>query len=241
MKSIFVHPHLGSITVYRSRALRRISISVSTTGKIRLNVPVRYSLKSALAFLDQKESWVQTTLKRVAVRYADTQILRPHFTTYSHRLEFGSVGLGARIGYDITDDVVRIFVPEGMNYQMPEVQSVARKAVTETLRKEAADILPPLTRTLALQYGFNVRHVSVRASRTRWGSCSVNNDISLSIYLMLLPEHLIRHVILHELCHTRFKDHSTAFHSLLDSLSDGHEQLLRRELRSYNFSWLCEG
>ena len=238
MKNVFVHPLLGEVTVYRSRALRRISISVRPTGEVRLNVPVRCSLKSAIEFLNQKQSWVQATLERVAVRYADHKILQPPFTTYSHRLEFVSVGGDLRIGYEITDNIVRVFVPEGMDCKSVGVQTAARMAVTETLRREAAEILPPLTRSLAQQYGFEVRRVAVRASKTRWGSCSVNNDISLSIYLMLLPEHLIRHVILHELCHTRHKDHSTAFHSLLNSLSDGHEQLLRRELRSYNFFWL---
>ena len=199
---------------------------------------MRCSLKSALEFLDQKELWVRNTLQRIKTKYSDRQIIRPPLSTYSHRLDFVSCDAGASVGYDITDDAVRIFIPNGVDYESVEIQDVVRVAVVETLRREASEVLPPLTRDIARQYGFDFRKVSVRASKTRWGSCSVNNDISLSIYLMLLPEHLIRHVILHELCHTRHKDHSHAFHELLDSLSDGRERFLRRELRSYNFFWL---
>ncbi len=101
------------------------------------------------------------------------------------------------------------------------------------LREEAKRIFPTITAELAAQYGFRYGRVSIRRSRTRWGSCSARNDISLSIYLAALPEHLQRFIILHELCHTRIKNHSAAFHALLDSLVEGREKELSKELRTY--------
>ncbi len=64
---------------------------------------------------------------------------------------------------------------------------------------------------LADQHGFTYNRVSFRNQRTRWGSCSTNNDISLNIKLALLPEDLIDYVILHELVHTRVKNHAPGF------------------------------
>ena len=72
-----------------------------------------------------------------------------------------------------------------------------------------------------------------RATRSKWGSCNGRNDLSLSLYLMTLPEHLRDFVILHELCHTVHHDHSPRFHALLDRLVGGKEKLLNKELRSY--------
>jgi len=57
---------------------------------------------------------------------------------------------------------------------------------------------------------------------------------------MLLPEHLREFIILHELCHTRHHNHSSAFHSLLNKLTNGNEQRLNKELRSYSIPQIEE-
>jgi len=74
---------------------------------------------------------------------------------------------------------------------------------------------------------------ATRASRTKWGSCSGRNHISLSLFLMTLPEHLRDYVIVHELCHTVHHDHSPRFHALVDRLVGGREKALNRELRAF--------
>lgn len=103
----------------------------------------------------------------------------------------------------------------------------------ERLRHEAREALPLRVEALAALHGFRYGRVSIRASRTRWGSCSARNDLSLSLFLMTLPPHLRDFVILHELCHTVHHNHSAAFHALLDRCVEGHEARLRRELREH--------
>ena len=239
MKEVFVHPQLGNVTLYRSRAVRRVSVSVRPSGEIRLNVPVRYPMRKAVEFLNQKQLWVKDALDLIARKYNPQRCIKPPFSTYSHSLEFVYAKESAdRIRCVITGSALRIVLPEGSNPESEDIQNFVKAAVVRTLRLEAQAVLPDMTAQVATQYGFKYRKVSVRASKSRWGSCSANDNISLSIYLMMLPEHLIRYVILHELCHTRHKDHSAAFHALLDSLSGGREAQLRRELLAYNFFWL---
>ena len=102
------------------------------------------------------------------------------------------------------------------------------------LRKAARQYLPATLERLAREHGFTYTSIRISSAHTRWGSCSGKNGISLSLFLMLLPEHLREFVILHELCHTRHHNHSTAFHTLLDSCVGGKEKLLNKELRSYH-------
>lgn len=64
---------------------------------------------------------------------------------------------------------------------------------------------------LANEHGFKYNRASVRNQRTRWGSCSHKNNISLNAKLVLLPKELIDYVILHELVHTRLHNHSKQF------------------------------
>lgn len=103
----------------------------------------------------------------------------------------------------------------------------------EMWRAQAKATLPGRLEQLARHHGFAYAGVTIRNSRTRWGSCSARNDISLSLRLMRLPGHLIDYILLHELCHTRIKNHGPKFHALLDRVTGGRDAQLRKELRAY--------
>lgn len=115
----------------------------------------------------------------------------------------------------------------------PPLPPEAQQARLEELRRAAKEDLPPRIARLSAATGLRCAKLSIRASRTKWGSCSGANHISLSLYLMILPESLRDFVILHELCHTVHHDHSPRFHALLDRLTGGRENELTRELRRY--------
>ena len=86
-------------------------------------------------------------------------------------------------------------------------------------------------RELAKIYGFKYAKASIRNQKTKWGSCSAKNNISLNINLVRLPDELRDYVILHELVHTRHKNHSNRFWETLDTVTGGCSKALRRELR----------
>ena len=81
---------------------------------------------------------------------------------------------------------------------------------------------------LAGEHGFKYNHVTVRNQKTRWGSCSPANNISLNIKLILLPEHLLDYVILHELVHTRVHNHSKKFWAELDRYIKNSKSVSKR-------------
>lgn len=110
-----------------------------------------------------------------------------------------------------------------------------RKAAELLLRQRALEYLPGRTAELAKLHGFSYRRISIRGSRTRWGSCSAVNNINLSIHLMQLPYHLIDYVILHELVHTIHKNHSPVFWQLLNQHT-GNAKALAREVRKYRIT-----
>ena len=64
---------------------------------------------------------------------------------------------------------------------------------------------------LSKEYGFTYNRVFIRNQKTRWGSCSNKNNINLNRKLIYLPDELSDYVILHELLHTRIKNHSKTF------------------------------
>jgi hypothetical protein len=85
------------------------------------------------------------------------------------------------------------------------------KHSAEINKTEARKKLVNRLNELSEQYGFSYNKVAVRNQKTRWGSCSSKNNINLNMKLVRLPDEMIDYVLLHELVHTRIKNHSHAF------------------------------
>ena len=131
---------------------------------------------------------------------------------------------------------MQIICPWDTDFSDFRLQIWLRKVIGEALRKNAKLVLPPRLHALSERYGLPFRQVRINSSSGRWGSCSIRKDINLSYHLLLLPGRLIDYVLLHELAHTRVMSHGAEFWALLDSLTDGRAEALRRELRNYRTS-----
>ena len=86
---------------------------------------------------------------------------------------------------------------------------------------------------LARKHGFTYRNISFRNQKTRWGSCSSKGNISLNVKLLALPQELMDYVLLHELVHTRVKNHSDVFWTELDKYV-GDAIALRSKINKFN-------
>lgn len=129
---------------------------------------------------------------------------------------------------------MEIVCPPDADFSDAALQAWLRKVIEEALRRNAKIILPPRLYMLAGRHGFCYKRVAIKSSKSRWGSCSSSGNINLSYYLVLLPQHLIDYVLLHELCHTREMNHSDRFWALLDKVTEGRAKALREELKGYS-------
>ncbi len=86
------------------------------------------------------------------------------------------------------------------------------------LRADATEFYNELSKTYN---GKLPERIQTRAQKTRWGSCSSNNTISLNVYLLQLPNELKEYVYLHELIHLEEMNHGVRFWEKLDKLCPG--------------------
>jgi len=106
-------------------------------------------------------------------------------------------------------------------------------AASQISESQARDMLIRRVEEMARIYDLNYSRVSIRNQKTKWGSCSSQNNIGLNINLVRLPDQLRDYVILHELVHTRIKNHSSQFWAELDRALGGGAKELARRLRKY--------
>ncbi len=109
-----------------------------------------------------------------------------------------------------------------------KVLSVNRPINRSAARKLLIDRLDQL----AQKHGFAYNRVFIRNQKTRWGSCSTKNNINLNVNLVRLPDDLIDYTILHELVHTRIKNHSQRFWDQMDALL-GDARKIDKKLSAY--------
>lgn len=108
-----------------------------------------------------------------------------------------------------------------------------RSALPPVNRRQARIVLVNRLNALAQQHGFTYNRVFVKNQKTLWGSCSHVNNINLNVNLVRLPAELMDYVILHELVHTRIKNHSRRFWSQLDKLVPNAKAMDKR-LRAHS-------
>ena len=129
----------------------------------------------------------------------------------------------------------RLWIKETLK-KLEEAESGKQKISpeeTELLRKKAKNYLPGRVEELAERHGLSYNRVFVKNLKSRWGSCSSKNNINLNLHLMRLPEPLVDYVILHELAHTKEKNHGKGFRNLLNSFV-ADSRVYDKELKNYS-------
>ena len=108
------------------------------------------------------------------------------------------------------------------------------KKLPKIRREDAREKLGKRLAELAQEHNFQYNRVSIRNQRTRWGSCSSKDNISLNMKLLHLPNYLIDYILLHELVHTRVKNHSKDFWNELETVVP-NARTIDKQLRDYQY------
>ena len=92
--------------------------------------------------------------------------------------------------------------------------ALCKKLLIKWLYQKAKQRLIPWLHELSIKNHFSYNRAIIRGQNTLWGSCNAKKNISLNYKLLFLPRALAEHVLLHELCHTRYLNHSALFWEL---------------------------
>ena len=99
--------------------------------------------------------------------------------------------------------------------------------------KEKSEAIIRRVKYLADKYDFNYNKISTKIMKSRWGSCSYKNNISINLCASYLPDRQLDHIIMHELMHTRIKNHSRYFWSELHKIITDLDKLKIELKESY--------
>ena len=222
------------ITLYRSKKAKNINISIRPFKGVRVAVPRLASFRQAKQFVVLRKHWIEKHAAQMK-QFEDRQTVfnwDTQFNTKYRTLKLIKSKINVT-SFNYTENQLFIKIPESKNILNSDVQDFIVNVIEKTYRLEAKAYLPNRVEKLAKTFGLVYKKVKINNAKTRWGSCSSENNINLSLQLMRLPDYLIDYVILHELAHTKVKNHSTQFWNFLDYLTDNKAKNLDKELKSF--------
>jgi predicted metal-dependent hydrolase len=221
-------PEIGTVTLYKRRGNRSLRLSISPTGEIRVSLPAWVPYKAGEQFARTKAEWIARHR-----RAQPSGLLHGQAIGKAHRLHFNPSALAIKVSTRLHQNQIAITHPPEFRPDHPAVQKAAQKASIRALRQEAEALLPQRLRQLAQQTGYGYKSVHVKQLKSRWGSCSAEQKITLNLFLMQLPWHLIDYVLLHELAHTKVMRHGDPFWKELEHNMPNAKRL-RAEIHSYH-------
>jgi predicted metal-dependent hydrolase len=216
------------VTLRRTAQARRMSLRVSRLdGRVTLSLPPRARDAEAMAFLRAQEDWIRKALTNVAISEVVTlgsEIL----------VEGRVVRLVPGTGRSpvLADDVLMV----------PGDAARAGVRVAAYLKTRARDRLAQASDHYAQRIERRYRTLTLRDTRSRWGSCTAEAGLMYSWRLIMAPPLVLDYVAAHEVAHLAEMNHSDRFWAIVADLMPDyarHRRWLKTEghaLHSYRFS-----
>lgn len=205
------------IALKRSARSRRFSLRVSQSdGRVTLSLPTRAREAEAMAFARAQEGWIRAALARMP------QVV--------------AVGLGSVLPIEgnplrITAGAGRSVRIDGDALVVPGDPERVATRVAAYLKVRARDRLVAASDHYAAQIDRRVSQVTLRDTRSRWGSCTSDGSLMYSWRLIMAPPRVLDYVAAHEVAHMVEMNHSPDFWAVVDRLFPGW-QTERRWLKT---------
>ncbi|MEH3117541.1 MAG: SprT family zinc-dependent metalloprotease [Methylorubrum populi] len=208
------------VAVLRRPTARRLTLRVSNaTGAVVLTLPTRSSLATAQKFAQSHGGWIAGRLAKLPERVPFTAGSVVPLRGVPHRI----VPREGRGTAEADPASATLAVP-GETTHMP-------RRVREFLMREARRDLSQAVAVYAARLGQRPARVTLRDTRSRWGSCTARGELNFSWRLILAPPVVLDYLVAHEMAHLREMNHSPRFWALANDLCpnvDEAERWLKR-------------
>jgi predicted metal-dependent hydrolase len=220
--------NLPPYTIKRSPRARHVRFRVTAADGLCVTIPRGFDPAGVPELVAEKQVWYEKVFRELVEKAPppipadylpgklDLAALGENWhVSYQDRKERGSLLMdldNLRLTYSAAD------------HSQERVFTVLR----HWLKTRAKSVLEPQAFALADELGFEITRVTIRNQRSRWGSCTSKKTLSLNLKLLFLDPEQVRHVLVHEFCHTVHLNHSPAFWSLVARFEPDYKTMTKR-------------
>lgn len=216
-----------NIKVVPSRVSGKISLRIDHKERVPvLSVPRFCSRKRAINFVNEHMDWLIENLSKL-----------PPIKKFSNDLSFSLFGHKVtichcpekRCGTQLDGNV--LYVSGSAEFLHRRVKDYIKKAAAQKFYEQSV--------ALAAKIGKKISGVSIKDTKSRWGSCSTLRHINYSWRIALAPQEVIDYLLAHEVAHLKYQNHSADFWQCVAELNpnwqSGHDWLKNNGKLLYEF------
>lgn len=203
----------------KNSRIKKARLVVSPEEGLVVETPEVVTIKRAHKMINRKKQWVLDALESIREKRKlvyDVKQFKNSVLMY-----------GKEKVIDIKRDQAKDYILETkqriiLGFTQKRIPTgLVDKKTTDWLRAKANRYLPLRVRKLN-QNKFKINNIIVKDQKTLWGSCSTENNLQLNWRLIMAPRYASDYIILHELCHTKYLNHSKKFWNLVSQVSPSY-------------------
>lgn len=183
---------------------KTISLVINPNGDFIVKAPIKTKDSEIFNFINQKSSWIISKITEQKKNYIKP-ICFIEGETITIKGNQYTIKFHNKTLVKITEH--ELFLPTNE----PKEKLIA------FLKRYAKQYIDERIKLISSLFNFNYTTFSITSAKSCWGSCSYNNKLHFTYKLIFCPQDVIDYVILHELCHTKEKNHSNKFWLLVES------------------------
>lgn len=205
------------VILKRSARARRYALRISmATRSVVLTMPVKADLATAIDFARRHGGWIATRLARLPNRIAFTEGSLVPLRGEPHLLR-AIGGRGAKVLPGAEVDGTR-------HLSIPGDPAFMARRLKDFLKREAMQDLDKAAHHYARMIDVPIKAITLRDTKSRWGSCSAQGALSFSWRLIMAPPFVLDYLAAHEIAHRREMNHSSRYWRLLNSMTPDVER-----------------
>ncbi len=214
------------VNIKKHPRARHVKLKASLKHGLELVVPKRFNAKLVPSILEENRAWIEKQLAKIR-HTADSQDVLPD------EISLPGINLQFQIEYIPSPSKLKLIARPHQQFAIIGNlvdKNDCRKLLITALKKIAKIHLIKKLVEISQKTKLDFASATIRDQNSRWGSCSEDKKLNLSYKLIFLPEKLLEHVIIHELCHTIHLDHSDKFWKLVEKFDpewQHHKKLLK--------------
>lgn len=233
---------LPSYKVRESPKAKHVSLRMSVQGGLEVIIPQGFDQSRIPEILKNKQTWIEKTIGRLEEQRQQLALEVSH--DLPEQLQLRAIGQIWQVQYYPTQASRITLTEKGKSLIIlrgcTQNEEACKSLLQQWLTHKAYQRLVPWLWSVSQELDLLFNKAAVRGQKTLWASCSQQKNISLNYKLLFLPPHLVRYVLIHELCHTIHLNHSSHFWDLVFK-KEPEYKILDQELRKsshYVPGWL---
>lgn len=180
---------------------KTIALVVNTNGELIVRAPHIASNMEIDSFVAEKQGWISKKINSVA--------------TFDEKYSSITMSTGDVVPFVGEDYIVELcdtqeIVFDDKVIKLPNSEQ-SKDVLTEYLKKQALFIISERVERYSRLMGVQATSIKITDAKHRWGSCSQNNSLNFAWRLVMCPISVIDYVVVHELSHIDYKNHSKQF------------------------------